>query len=737
VSSKPLNLGLTPARSGSSMTFALRWPAFGIMWKILRVLPVLGYVLLSAAWAGSIEKQPAAKIYAAICSTCHGGAGTGGASWIDGERAPWIAGAGRILVKQFVRAGYGRSMPAFGKEEITDEELEDLAQFLGDHKEAVPAPAPPAGTAVRVDILDADPWYFDDGSDLSPDRRRVQLKPDQYLKVVNTGRTWHTLTNDELGKDSGLIGFDQYPDTGYYYADQKTNLAPGCVAYHCHLHPYMQVEVCTSGNRPAELTRMSKHPIPPPPVPGVGEIWADMQTQEEDAEDPVDGAMQVVDASTWKVAAYIPDVGNNPHSAWAGRLGDGRNIVVTASWHDNILTMIEADKKIVIANAATGAAPAHLQVSPTNPASWVLTHHGSDIGVELVDMDRMARGDYPVLSVVRPPPAALQAGAHGIWFCDDGDHFVTANSFSNSMSLYSLRANTQVGWAATDARFSLNPSVFNGGSGGCRRAYVTNFDSTSISIFDIDVKGETISRRRLEEPLADEAGNLALADTSANPMRWSRSPTQSVVSPMDATTHGRYLVVSNKASFGASVVQLDSEGIPQRIYNFPSGLGSHGVTFGRKSRCDSGNLADVCYYAYITNTFDDYLSVYDLEKVENGEIGGPGSAKEILRIEGALARKLAADLSLKPGAVASGELGAVVEVPVTVVCPDCRSGGHVGDVPVRLTTQGKYTYLKEEFWIDDQPLGGSMRGVLTLDIEANTNTGGFGVLTRPGSAPWR
>jgi mono/diheme cytochrome c family protein len=176
-----------------------------------RSIPLLAQLALLClatplgAAASSIEKQPPAKIYAAICSTCHGAAGQGGNSWIDGDVAPWIASASKKLVKDYIRMGYGRSMPAFGKTAITDDELEELTQFINSHMVGIPAPEPPAGRPVRVDILDADPWYRDDGSDSIPDRRRVGLAADQYLTVVNTGRTWHTLTNEDLNKDSGLI----------------------------------------------------------------------------------------------------------------------------------------------------------------------------------------------------------------------------------------------------------------------------------------------------------------------------------------------------------------------------------------------------------------------------------------------------------------------------------------------------------------------------------------------------
>src|SRR5574342_59948 len=106
-------------------------------------------------YASSIQTQPPEKIFAANCATCHGAHGLGGASWVDGWRAPWIAGASRRVVVDTVRSGSMPSMPAFAREQITDEELRALAKFIEENRDGIPAPKPPAGTAVVVDILDA------------------------------------------------------------------------------------------------------------------------------------------------------------------------------------------------------------------------------------------------------------------------------------------------------------------------------------------------------------------------------------------------------------------------------------------------------------------------------------------------------------------------------------------------------------------------------------------------------
>lgn len=59
----------------------------------------------------------------------------------------------------------------------------------------------------------------------------------------------------------------------------------------------------------------------------------------------------------------------------------------------------------------------------------------------------------------------------------------------------------------------------------------------------------------------------------------------------------------------------------------------------------------------------------------------------------------------------------------------------MGDVPLRLTTTGKFAYLKATFWVDDTALGGSHNRSFELDLDVKTDTGGFGVLTRPWFGP--
>ena len=863
------------------------------------------FIISSDAYASSIQAHSPATIFAAACATCHGGKGLGGVTFVkngpsDKRVAPKIAGKTTSFTKSMVRNGsWSGAMPAFGPEEITDAELNALATWLQSQSYliGVPAPSAPSGTAVRLDILDADPWYSDGGLDngLDPgdDVRRVALGPTEYLKVVNTGRTWHTFTNSALGKDSGFVGYaGNYKDAigdlnqgqpdgiGYYYADQTTGLQAGCNRYLCKLHPYMQVEVCTSGNTPAGptaplgLTRAHKHPMALPPVPGVGAVWVTAQSQEEVYENTtavinnsvadMDGAYQVIDAADWS-ADYVANVGNNPHNAWPGTNAAGSDVVLSANWHDNSVTLMDANfPYTILKTRRSGAATAHIQVTPGSAERFYVTHMGGR-ALQEIDVNKLALGQDPnVGGTIKGATAP-----HGLWFCGDGVHVLTADTLGNSATLYNINLKTRV-TAGSGGKSPLAPSIF---SNDCSRGFTNNALTTDISVYNINSTSgaESIARNTAWTANSanwlykNAAGNIQLRNTTddqaASPIvpetitqaRWVHLPIQTPVSPADSVPggHGRYMVTANKASFNVSVTALDASGNPAAVYTFPAGLGAHGVTYGKKSVCDDG--AGTCYYAYVTNTFEDYVSVYDLEKIENGGMGAPGSAllSESVYVEGGAVAAVAAldpvvaslcdvadltagnltydftvadeygsgfgsflqcgigamntetDLDYEGNAAClavSNSNGApeqgecipptvtlyVANLPIGVLCPDCRSGVHVGDIPLTPTTgaplggtytaplsltangaASKYTYLKEEVWVDTYTIScavdtllsaggtlndcssatsggfggnttspGTINTKVELDLHLGINTGGQGIVVRPAATPW-
>lgn len=821
----------------------------------------IGMLIGKDAYASSIQTQDPATTFAGKCATCHGAKGLGGVSWVknnskDQRIAPKIAGETIDTITGMVRRGADNAaMPGFGVQEITDAELDALATFIKNYPSGVPTPTTPSGKEVILYVLDADPWFTDQGADKAVDPfndvRRVVLQPGQYLKVINTGRTWHTFTNADYGKDSGFIGYaGNYKKKakdlnqkvsagmGFYLADQTTGLASGCNKYVCKIHPYMTVEVCTAGNTPKGpndvlgLTRAHKQPLGLPPVPGIGdEVWVSAQSQEEVGENTTniknksvknfDGAYQVINSATWNVTR-IPNVGNNPHNAWPGHTAT-RDVVIATNWHDNRLSLMDANTKTLVNEFRSGATNAHVMVAPDPDRSdvWFVSHMGG-IATAEISAELLEKGEDPNIDVLRGAP-----GPHGLWFCDDGDHFVVADTFNNSASLLDIDFGNLV-TTATGGTNPLATGVINGfGAGGCTRGFAGNALTADLSIFNITptfgfedlLRDTTWTEAPTNGALKNAAGNIALrvidpgrdmatphpllpVTETIEQKRWSHLTIQSPVSPPDATTHGRFMVTANKASFNVVITGLDpTTGDPWGVFTAPAGLGAHGVTFGKKSQCDTNHdgvedtaasATVVCYYAFVSNTFEDYVSVYDLEKIDlnndrvNNNPSGvgmqkPGSAlfAESVYLEGGAVKAVT---TLDPGVATlcgstldcgTGPTGGtyISNLPIGVLCPDCSSGVHVGDIPLTLTTgaplagpagavtnsgaKSKYAYLKEPVWVDTMTVGcflganncndiagegadvaGNLNMQVTLDLELGINTGAQGIVVRPASAPW-
>ena len=750
-----------------------------IAMAILGILGTFTFISTSDVYASAIQNHSAAVIFVAKCATCHNISGLGGVTWIKNDPgdkwvAPQIAGLSISMIKSKVRNGANNGrMPAFGPEEITDSELNNLAVLLNSNPGGVPALSAPVGTPVILNILDADPWY-QVGPTFSG-LPRVALGATDYLKIYNTGRTWHTFTDSSTTttgtpKDSGFIGYagnykdapGDLGDMGYYYADQTTGLKTGCNRYLCKIHPYMQVEVCTNGYTPkgvgdigltaypagtsgepaapwVGLTRAHKHPIGLPPDAGVGEVWSPLQSQEEIGEDTTtvvnksvagfDGSFEVIDATTWSVVKRIPNLGNNPHNAWPGKDSAGNKVVISANWHDNTVTLTDANGAPAtyasLYTRRSGADNAHIMVTPGAAERFYTTHMGGR-ALQQIDADALRLGNNPNVIAGHIRGAT---GPHGIWMCDDGVHVLTADTFGNSATLFNTALKLRK-TASSGGKAPLAPAIMSGFQGGCRRGFTNNALTADVSVYDMRTPvtpasgGISHLTSWPDNPAAhlykNAAGNIALRDQGIsqqdgpnNPItlapssvfmaRWANLPIQTPVSPANGTTANQYMVTANKASFNVQVTKLDSAtGLPIAFYTFPAGLGAHGVNFGVKATTTGAGACALstaggkaCYYAYVPNTFEDYLSVYDLEKIEGG-MGAPGSAllAERAYVEGGAISAVAA---LDP-AVAGlcdafggtllqcgvGPTGGfyVANLPIGVVCPDCRDGVHVGDVPL-------------------------------------------------------
>ncbi|MBV6504446.1 MAG: hypothetical protein AKCLJLPJ_02593 [Fimbriimonadales bacterium] len=742
----------------------------------LAISPALLRNRADGSSAGASDSlRPPAKIFAASCATCHGANGLGGhPSWTMPSRiAPRIArgfGSRNYSLEENYKfavrngkwrpgTGFTNAMPAFGLNEISDAELDALLLWMiyaaplgeSDPTNGVPPPDKPAGREIRLEIRDESPWFIDDGTDNRDpfsDPRRVVLSPGEYIKVVNVGKTWHTVSNTVEGVDTGFIGNAlNIPgqDVGYYYLEIQ-DLLNGAFKYFCKLHPYMQVEIVTPGTDPLPLTWASKTPIPPPASPGMGEVWVGLQTYQNPSGQ--DGAVNVIRASDWS-RVLIPNVGNNPHNGWYGRAidtnGTHREVALFASWHDVGVTVVDANAKTILGSFPIGAAPAHVITAPRRPDAntkadrFFVTLMGSNKVQEvrpLLDL-RAGAPALPPISQSQGQKGRPGISPHGIWFADDGDHLFTANTLGNSISMYSAsdtwsdrqgRQGTgcEVAQTPTGGRAPLAVSVMNTGNVNSRTwtVFSNNAITSDISIFFANANNNTLTRVAAPEAFRNAMGNFELRDETADPVRWVRMPIQCIVTPPDATEHGRYLVICNKASFNVTILPLDENGQPTGIYNFPAGLGSHGVAFGKKYMKDSRKVS---YYAYVTNTFENYISVYDLGLLEEmrdlERVGSeppafrPGGADESIVLEGYAALLL------------TGANRATV--PLTLLSPDARGIVHVGDVPLDTAGPLRRCFLKEHVWVDLPGVGEMM-----LDLDLTTESGAMGVFCRPAGSPW-
>lgn len=309
--------------------------------------------------------------------------------------------------------------------------------------------------------------------------------------------------------------------------------------------------------------------------------------------------------------------------------------MISTNWHDNRLSLMDANTKTLVSEFRSGAANAHVMAVPGISDVWFVSHIGG-IATAEISADRLEMRQDPNIDLLRGAP-----GPHGLWFCDDGYHFLVAETFNNSASMHEIDLGP-VAAAATGGSNPLATGIKNGsGAGGCTRGFAANAGTADVAIYSMTpTSGHEQLVRLTTWPDAPAAGvyknaadNLALRVTDSgkdmatpHPLlpatetieqkRWAHLPIQTPISPADATTHGRFIVTANKASFNVVITGLDANGLPWGSFTVPAGLGAHGVTFGKKSQCDTGGYGAICYYAYVTNTFEDYVSVYDLEKTQ-------------------------------------------------------------------------------------------------------------------------
>lgn len=587
-------------------------------------------------WAKSPE-----QIMRANCGTCHGEKGEGGTSWIDqNKRAFAIAGRTIRSIKQWAREGRQPEMPSFAHQEISDDELDNLATYIHDLPDSyIPGPneddAQPDADHVVI-IGDEDPWYYP---------MQLRILTGQTVRFVNEGRTYHPVTqlefitnrgyideaydqrgieDDSIGKgsDSGLLG-----PGGIYY---RTFNEPGIYTFLCKIHPYMrgEIEVVANDAAPSEL----ETPVLPIPNPdrkelpdidiyphGVGEIWVEAQFQNAVSPVPTqlddtirvtknasdddygkDGVIQVIDAGSWKVTHEI-EVGNNPHNIWFKK---GGTAAIITNWFDKKLTEIDAETKQIVGEYVAGAAPAHI----------ISDHAGDDFYVSMEGSNYVQMFNQRNMRLTQQIPVSGY-GPHGLWYggntANNPAVVMSSNSLDNTVSFIDPNRKEEIVKLAAGL-YPLGASVTSDGTKG----YAGNCLEGSISIYDLTT--DTISKIEptITGPIEPNVPELAPSITELNTpeppyvdgpyvdggnLYVGGCPVQTPVSP-----DNQYVVVP-----GSPTVVIDVAG--NRVAAaFNTGKGAHGATFSEKEGVNNG------YYAYVTHKKENYVSVIDLPPIDSG-----------------------------------------------------------------------------------------------------------------------
>ena len=258
-------------------------------------------------------------------------------------------------------------------------------------------------------------------------------------------------------------------------------------------------------------------------------------------------------------------VGNNPHNI--AFTPDGQYAYVT-SWHEDEVWKIDVAKRKAIKSIPVGPAPAHVLVAPAGR-----------VYVSIMGADYIAVIDQSTDDVIGK--ITVGKAPHGMWYTPDWRSLVVGEA-------HGARA-TVVAVDQAKATASIPVGVFPLGLGltpDGTKAYVPNGFSGTVSILNL-------------------TNQMAIKDLDVGGF------------PVDAVVHpqGHLAIVPNKR---LNVVHLVDTGRDVVLRDIPTGKGAHGVRFSHDGRV-----------AYVSNTFDDWISVIDMETFSTKNIplwGGPNTS---------------------------------------------------------------------------------------------------------------
>lgn len=292
--------------------------------------------------------------------------------------------------------------------------------------------------------------------------------------------------------------------------------------------------------------------------------------------------------------------------------------LVVANKSDATVSLVDLDRREVVATLPTGAGPHEVAVSPNGRLAVV-----SNYGTREAPGSSLTLLDVPGARVMRTIELGAWRRPHGLAWLDDDVVLVTVES-SRACVAVDTRSGTVVRQVITDQEVSHMVAVAPGGA----RAFVANIGSGTVTAID------PVAGVKLRD-LATGAGAEGIAITPDGRQVWVTNRAADTVTVLDAaslevaaqlespafpiraaaTPDGRHVLITNARSGDLAVFATAAPALVRRVELPGEASGSghlFGDVFGRSSVPIGVVVARDGGRAYVAHTAADFVSVVDL-----------------------------------------------------------------------------------------------------------------------------
>ncbi len=366
-----------------------------------------------------------------------------------------------------------------------------------------------------------------------------------------------------------------------------------------------------------------------PPVPGVGEVWADTQFEAVPGQ-PKPGTITVVDAATFAVEREVfggldPDAAgmwNNPHNMWANFAHD---TIYNTNWFGRWLNKIDRASGDVLDSIEVGQAPTHVITNPNRASQeFGVLHIPLSADDTIVRVEDTASG---LEKIDEEPTGEGRNHPHGHWLkCGRGEVTVVPNvfkglGFAGSVSLLDTETGDILEEFTFDALDPIRSALLmplaagechvDTPEGEVHKAYIGSVVTGMVTVVDVDAR-TLLKNIAVTLTPGDELTGFGVLDTL-------QVPIQAPVSP-----DGRWVAVAvlslttvDRAATGAADHVAIIDTLADEVVKFVgTPAGTHGVNWGAKR---GGG-----YYAWVTNQHANVVNVIDPDP--NGDADGHDAA---------------------------------------------------------------------------------------------------------------